>query len=759
MTSESTTFDPAASARSECDREPIHIPGSIQPHGMLLALDARHRVIQASRNAPEFLERPLGRILDEAIQDVLGQPATETLAPMFEPFLEDCQPRYLGVVPVDLPGRSALFGLIAHRYRGVLILELEPLIAERPAGIENIYPLSNTFIARVQQTRTLDELTRMASIELRRLTGFDRVLIYRFEADWSGTVIAEDRNDVFPSLMDHRFPATDIPMPARELYRHNRLRLIADADYAPVPIVPADRPDTGRPLDLTYSALRSVSPIHIEYMKNMGTIASMSISILREGQLWGLISCHHGEPKVVPFATRTACDLLGQVFSLQLEAREHHAEFERRIELKSIQVNLLAHMAAEEDYRDGLARDPATLLSLASARGAAIVAEDRCELIGETPSEIEVRRLVAWLSATGEKEVYETSSISSVFPEAAAYSDRASGLLAVSISKLHPSYILWFRPEVTRTIKWAGDPTRAPAYDSGKKQISPRKSFQLWQETVRHKAIPFRPSEIEAAVEFRNAVIGIVLRNAEEMAELSEELERSNKELEAFSYSVSHDLRAPFRHIAGYSELLRESAGTRLNDGERRYLDVIIGSAQQAGTLVDSLLAFSRMGRQKLNYQAIDMNELFRETIQEVSLGLDAGRKIEWRMADLPVVSGDMIMLRQVARNLLSNAVKFTETQPETVIEVGSSSGETETIFFVKDNGVGFDMEYVGKLFGVFQRLHRVEEFEGTGIGLANVRRIVGRHGGRTWAEGELGVGATFFFSLPKRPTDLESRL
>ncbi|HAV70873.1 MAG TPA: ATPase, partial [Stenotrophomonas sp.] len=240
----------------------------------------------------------------------------------------------------------------------------------------------------------------------------------------------------------------------------------------------------------------------------------------------------------------------------------------------------------------------------------------------------------------------------------------------------------------------------------------------------------------------------IVLRKAEEMAALNEQLLRSNKELEAFSYSVSHDLRAPFRHIVGYSELLWSSAGERLNDSEKRFLETIVESAKSAGTLVDDLLSFSQMGRSTMGQIAMDMTALVDDVRHKLDMEY-TGRAIDWQIATLPKVLADPGMLRLVWQNLLSNAIKFTRDTPEPRIEVGHERHDTEDIFFVKDNGCGFDMRYVDKLFGVFQRLHHVDEYEGTGIGLANVHRIITRHGGRTWANGQVGAGATFYFTIP----------
>jgi len=742
---------PAELDLSNCAREPIRTPGSIQPHGMLLTLGEHGlEVLQVSRNAREMLgveaEAVLGRPVDAVLGADLARDLREAIA---GPSLGR-EPLNLSRARVEARGGRWSFDALLHRSGDVLVLELEPSPTGNPAPFRDLYPMVRNLLSRLEGASGVAEVCGLAAAEVRRITGVDRVLIYRFDEGWNGTVVAEVRNEALPSYLGHRFPASDIPEQARALYRANRLRLIPDSGYEPVPLVPGLDPTTGRPLDLGFATLRSVSPLHVEYMNNMGTGSSMSISILDEGELWGLISCHNREPRLVPFDVRTACDLVGQVLSLQVAAKARHAEYEHRIGREAAQSRLLAEMTEGDDFVEGLLRRSDVLLDLVEAAGAAILHDGHCTLTGATPDEEQVGRIADWLDREPRGDPFATDSLASAFPDAEAFQGVASGLLAIATSRLHRGYLLWFRPEVIGTVTWGGDP-RKPAVAERDGRIHPRKSFEAWKEIVRLRSSPWRPSEVEAAANLRNAIVGVVLRRAEERAQLVAELERSNKELEAFSYSVSHDLRAPFRHIVGYSELLRETSGAHLDDDSRRYLETIIESAQYAGTLVDNLLAFSRMGRTAIHRMPIDMNSLARRVIAEVMAEAD-GRRVDWEVGDLPPVEGDPMMIRLVLSNLASNAVKYTRPRERAEVAISAEAGVGEFVFSVRDNGVGFDMKYADKLFGVFQRLHRMEEFEGTGIGLANVRRIVSRHGGRAWAEGELDRGATFFFALPRHP-------
>jgi light-regulated signal transduction histidine kinase (bacteriophytochrome) len=413
-------------------------------------------------------------------------------------------------------------------------------------------------------------------------------------------------------------------------------------------------------------------------------------------------------------------------------------------------VSMLAGLTQGSNFIDNLSSVFPELLRFARASGVAIVVDDRVLASGDTPDEGDILGLVDWLAAHDHGEVYHTDKLSAAWPQAGSITRNASGLLALPISRIHKHYLLWFRPEFVRTIEWAGNPHEK---DNAPTPLSPRSSFAAWRETIHGTSLPWHPGEVELALEFRTALLGIALERAEQMAELAEELGRSNKELEAFSYSVSHDLRAPLRHIVGFADLLIESAGSEDGQQRLRFLKNIKDAARMAGKLVDDLLSFSQMGRASLHPHMVDMNDLVRDCIGKLALEA-RGRNIEWDIAPLPAVHADPTFLHLAMYNLLSNAVKFTGQRDPAVIRVSAEDHPGETVFHVADNGAGFNMDYVHKLFGVFQRLHRMEDFQGTGIGLANVRRIVERHNGRVWANSVQGEGATFSFALPKHLAD-----
>ncbi len=715
---------------SSCDAEPIRVPGAIQPHGWMVVLDAGGALVGCSANWPSPVHaRLVAAEVAPACTD-LGDDGPVALARV----------RVDGLPPLDV---------LAHRSGHHLVLECEP--APPSGGLQRpIDGLVRRVLPALQRAASLQALADLAVAEARRLTGFGRALLYRFDAQGHGEVLAESAAPGYHSYLGHRFPASDVPAQARALYLASHVRLIADAHYVPVPLEAYAPGWDPAALDLGQAGLRSVSPVHLEYMRNMGTRASLSVSIVIEGRLWGMLSCHDHAARPLPHEVRAACEHLGRLLALKIAARQERDEVAARLEARQHVLELVAQLADSDATLQRLVGEPA-MLRLGRASGVAVVLDDRCWSAGEVPALPVLQALGGWVAGRSEP-VWATDRLAHDWPGAAGQGELPAGLLAVSISQVHRHVVLWFRPEVVRSVQWAGDPRKnAPAADG---RIHPRHSFASWREELRGRSEPWADATLAAADELRHALIGVVLRRAEEMAEVAAELGRVNKELEAFSYTVSHDLRAPMRHIAGYIDLVQDTEGAQLSPRAGRYLAHVREAAAYAGRLVDALLDFSRMGRAALKPARVDTALLVQELAAEIDRQ-EQPRRISWRIAPgLPVLWADPLLVQAALRNLLGNAAKYTRSREAAVVHVRPVVRAGGLGLEIEDNGVGFQQKYAAKLFGVFQRLHAAEEFEGTGIGLATVRRIVERHGGEVWAHGEPQEGARFGFVLPAAPAD-----
>lgn len=514
---------------TNCDREAINICGYIQPHGALFALqEDTLKILQVSNNTKEIVGIPPEHLIDRDLSSLLDTSQIQNLRQCLTK--EDLRT----VNPVKLFVRSAYPTLvldgILHRHKGVLILEVEPSSSENNLPFFNFYHTVSTSVAKLQNASDLDDLCQNAVREIRKITGMDRIVVYQFDPDLHGMVIAEDKIDELESWVGLHYPKSDIPKPARDIFALNWIRLIPDINAERVAIVPDINPLTQEPLDISKAILRGVSPIHVDYINHMNVKGTLTITLKKENKLWGLIACHHRETKHLSYEVRTACEFLGQVMSGELSFKENHEDYDYRLQLMSIQAKLTEYMSVEDNFIDGLTRYKPNLLDIASADGAAIHFRGDCTLIGNTPNREDVLKLIDWLDEQQRNEVFNTDSLSQHYPDAERYKNVASGLLGISISKETNNYVLWFRPEEVQTVNWAGNPNKGKEIDeNGNLVISPRTSFELWKETVRFKSFYWKECEIEAVEKLRNAIIKIVLRQADELAHLNQALQQSEE--------------------------------------------------------------------------------------------------------------------------------------------------------------------------------------------------------------------------------------
>lgn len=736
---------------TNCDREPIHIPGLIQPHGVLLVLHPSLEIIQVSNNTQAVIGHQPEDLLGKSLADLLDQAQIQRIQQCLSEDFESVNPLRLSISTME---GSIDFDGIIHRWDGVVLLELEPKLSPENLDFYDFYHQVKEPITQIQKAPTQLEMCQIVVKEVRRITGFDRVMVYQFDSEGAGCVIAEDTNQDTPYL-DLHYPPSDIPKQARHLYTLNWLRLIPNAEYQPVALTPAHNPLTDQPLDLSLSVLRSVSPLHLEYLHNMGVTASMSVSLLQDQKLWGLIACHHSSPKFIPYHIRTACEFIGQVMSAELANKTASEDSDHKRQVKALQTQFVEALAQSKLFLEGMKQLRSQLLDLVSATGAVVCSGSQWVYVGETPSRAEVQALLNWIKLHLHDSVFETPSIAKRYPAAEAFQTIASGVLALEISRIHSNYILWFRPEVIQTVSWGGDPNKPVEVESdGNIRLSPRKSFDLWQETVRGCSLPWQPYEVEAVIELRNLIVGIVLRQAEELATLNSELQRSNEELDSFAYVASHDLKEPLRGIHNYANFLMEDyAGVLQEDGVNK-LQTLVRLTQRMEDLINSLLHFSRLGRTELVRQSVNLNELVQQVITTLTIARSQ-TLVDFRIPQpLPTIEGDYTQLTELFTNLISNAIKYNN-KSEKWVEIGfiadqaSKHPATACTFYIRDNGISIRQEHLERIFQIFRRLHGRDEFEGgTGVGLTIARKIVERHGGRIWVESTPGQGSTFYFTL-----------
>lgn len=494
---------------SNREREQIHPAGSIQPHGALLVLRERgHLIVQASVNAAAFLgltHELVGRPIDAVEGDLASHIGPHLDVPL------------LSAVPLAVRCRigpaQATFDAMLHRPpHGGLVVELE---RARPPLHQS--PEIEDALRRVLQSRSLQALGDETARIFRRLTGYDRVMVYRFDEAGHGEVLSEEREPGLEPYLGNRYPATDIPQIARRLYERNRVRVLVDIDYAPVPLLPAVLPDTGQPLDMSLCALRGVSPIHVQYLKNMGVGATLVVSLMVGGRLWGLVSCHHYAPRTVPFETRTGCELLAEAVGTRIAALESFMRGQADIAVRRLEQRLIESIPREGDWRTALFGHPQSLLQPLGAAGVALLFEGEVMTAGEVPGTLELRRIGAWLDGQGGARtmagpITSTLSLGRDEPEFAALSPVASGLVAAPLSAAPGEYLMWFRPEQVRTVTWGGDPTKTVPEGGTPFDLSPRRSFAQWHEVVRQTSEAWTEANLAAARLIGSTVQDVILQ-------------------------------------------------------------------------------------------------------------------------------------------------------------------------------------------------------------------------------------------------------
>ncbi len=719
---------------TNCDKEPIHILGNIQSHGMLLVFNKdSYEIERISENVLSYFSRKREHILFSNLFDALSIDEVDE----FKYYISK---KETNALEMTIEGFS--FIGIVHYNDDLVYLELEGVALTKNKEIPQNH-LSD-IVSKLSDAADVSSMCDVAADLIKNLLNYDRVMIYQFDEHWNGKVISESRVVGLESWLGMSYPATDIPQQARKLFLKQGVRIIVDVNDTPVKVIP-ELNEANEPLDLSRSELRAVSPIHIEYLKNMEVGATLTAAIVSNGDLWGLIACHNYSPKFISYYKRVSVKFLTQVFSTQLTLRSSNEVLERVNQISKKRAVLVEQMSDGWDVHKGLTNGDHTMLCITEASSGAIYLDGKFSVVGITPSEQEMTQLIDWIYDNNQENLYFTKELAKHYEAAIPYAEVASGVLCTFIAKGKKDCLLWFKSESKQTISWAGNPDKS-VNDDGL-SLSPRKSFEKWNQEQVLTSKPWKEYEIASAKALRENIAGIILNKYEEVKNLNKKLSEAYKDLETFSYSVSHDLRSPLRGIDGFAQIIKEDYYDTLDDYGKSAIERIINSSSKMNMLIDDILSFSGLAKEEVSMTTLSMEHMVDEVIDFIGASTLHPHTEIVIHDDIPAAYGDKTMLFQLWSNLISNALKYSAKSENPKVEIGFIKEGEKTIYFVKDNGVGFDAKYSEKIFGVFNRLVK-DEFDGSGIGLAIAKRVVDKHNGSIWSESKINNGATFFFKL-----------
>ncbi|QJP07511.1 GAF domain-containing protein [Pseudomonas multiresinivorans] len=711
---------------ANCEDEPIHVPGAIQPHGALIALDEQGRVLGFSDNLGTLLgiAPPLGEPLAEACvgHGVLAMLAEGLAEP--GPWVNSVEARI----------NRRFFDVIGHSHDGVRYLEFE----RRAAGTASFTTFAlnaQRLVSQLQLRNDVESLLISVTEEVRRMTGYDRVMAYRFNEDDSGEVVAESRRDDLESYLGQRYPASDIPAQARRLYLQNPVRLIGDAAYQPVAVHPTLNPGSGKPFDLSFSTLRSVSPIHCEYLTNMGVRASMSISIVVGGRLWGLFSCHHMSPKVVPYPIRMSFQVFSQVCSAMVERLEQSRISELLRQASERQQALLRRTRDSDDLLSALARPDASVADLLPCDGAVVMLGGRASSIGGDFEDLAVS-IVAQLQQDDELDLFHSDRRLEL-PEG-LHDPRYCGVMAIRFHRQESGWIVWLRLEQVHRIRWGGKPEKIVKTGPSGTRLTPRGSFEAWEEVVRGRSMPWTGIDLSIADKLRTELVELCLNRAGE-------IDRMRQRLIAV---LGHDLRNPLQSISMAAAMLSSSD---VRNAELR--QHITYSSSRMERLISQILEMSRLqsgAGMTVKPVAAELSQLVRDIVQETDVAYP-GLSIETAIEDDVQAQVDPDRYLQVIANLLSNARHHGRPGRPVLVEL-RRQGELARLSILNE-AEALDEARLGNLFEPFKQDAggHGRNKSGLGIGLYISQAIVSAHGGRIEVEQADGI-ITFSVLVPLKP-------
>lgn len=729
------------SALQQCAREPIHTPNCIQPHGLMLVTpETSDEIIQVSENVIQHLGISAQDCIGKNLNDIIGG---ENLAIINKTIREaDLAPyKFTSVILAGKP-----YDAVVHFSRHYKVIEFEPKSIADKDSLQQVYEDLRNYSIEAQQAHEIESLYNLIVSHVRNITGFDRVKLYKFDESWNGSVVAENRADYMTSYLGLHFPASDIPEQARRLYSINYLRLIPDIRYKPSPLYPAVISGARKPLDMSYSILRSVSPIHIQYLENICVEASMSISIMQDNKLWGLIACHHQTNLHISHSIRVLCEIIAHIFSAKLTTMRRSLNNQRQ-ELRKLLIEKLSLSSSMDTFESTIARNSEAALQAMDADGIAIFADNKFFYFGETYEQECIEKLASWYRKFGNKSVVHTSFVGDYFKHDPILKELAGGALFVPIGMYSDDIAIWFRKARIKSVNWAGNPEKPVEQTKAGYRLTPRSSFELWQTTVKGHSKNWSFTDIETA----ESIAQIILENSKIQADIA------NRAKTDFLSHMSHELRTPLGAIISIIQVLNRDK--TLTSDQKKLISNLEVSSESLFNLINDLLDISKIEANEFSLEIVPFK--IAELVEDVRsiMSVKAAEKnlqlgISYQAAKDYEFQGDKTKIKQVLFNLVNNAIKFTERGFVNLFASISDSMHPEIKILnleIIDSGIGIDESKLDAIFGKFIQADSstARIYGGTGLGLSICKSIVDLIGGDIVVTSKVGLGSNFKVSLP----------
>ncbi|MDM1297994.1 GAF domain-containing protein [Empedobacter falsenii] len=716
-----------------CEDEEIQFLNEIQPFGYLIGIHKNsHQIEFYSQNIDELFQISAENVLNQDINQLYNFELD------FDEVLNLDQGEFCRT---HLKINSKTYHLTSYHFDELIYLELEELII-----LENRLAYYN-FSEQILYSKSIDATWDRLISSIKKLINYDRVMLYKFLEDGSGVVIAEEIDNGLDSYLGLRFPEFDIPKQARQLYLEKKSRLVADVNSNRISLIATNH----QRINLMYSSVRALSPIHLQYLRNANCAASFSISIVINEKLWGIVACQNSEPKFIPNQVRLQTELLTR------QARLTYVNFKATERLKfqnyfnETAIKLKENLLTEENLQQSMNNNLKEVLNLTKANGIALVNFDDVFVEGETPDKHEILRIKEWAFKRNSARLFTSNTFYLDYGQELNLSPNSAGVMFCFLNQTYEHFIIWFKKEQVQTLNWAGEPNKIKHVEivDGDEilSFSPRTSFKIWQENIKNKSFIWLDKEKYVAKEVIKLIIETLHLQSFKIHSLYEQLKEINDELDSFSYTVSHDLRTPLSVMKLNCQMIQRTLEHDEIKSDR--LKSVIDEIDRMTQMMQDLLALSKAKKSEIVLSIIETKPIIEKIVHDVLLYYKTN-DTQVVIEEVHNVLGDKTMFYEVFLNIIGNAIKYSSQAEHPIIKIWSELNEEEVIFKVKDNGIGIKQEDYNKMFKLFSRMSNTGNISGNGVGLSIAHRMMDRMNGGISFESKVGEGTTFILTFKK---------